>query len=378
MLEDGADPDVHRLQQMARSVDRDAHKMQAFVRFRKVPAPDGGEVFVAWHRPDHHVLPRVAPFFVDRFHAMSWVIFTPDASAHWNGHLLRFGPRCPRARGPRRRRAGRPVAHVLRRHLQPRPGQPRRHPTRAARAPLATLPESRLIAPLVAEARTRAARMADPGLTTSARAYFPPTPAATLSELAHAARTCRGCPLFQPATQTVFGEGPADARIMLVGEQPGNDEDLAGHPFVGPAGQVLDEALRAAGLDRRALYLTNAVKHFKFQPRGKWRLHQRPRGREVESCKPWLLAEIDRVRPAVLVALGATAAGALFGRQVTPGRDRGRPLASPLAPICLVTYHPSAVLRAGDPEGSARLRGALVADLSLARDAAFPAIEEAM
>ena len=231
----------------------------------------------------------------------------------------------------------------------------------------ATLPEARVIAPLIAAATARTATMADPALTSSARDFFPAREGASLGDLAAAARICRGCPLYGPATQTVFGEGPPDARIMLVGEQPGNDEDLAGHPFVGPAGQVLDQALAAAGLDRRALYLTNAVKHFKFEPRGKWRIHQRPRGREVAACRPWLMAELSRVRPTVLVALGATAAGALHGPKVALARDRGRPVASDLAPICLVTYHPSAVLRAGDPAASQRMRAALIEDLGRAR-----------
>jgi uracil-DNA glycosylase len=368
---------------MAAAVERDAHKMQAFVRFRRLAGPEParepgyrdnrppdtptGDWYVAWHRPDHHVLARVAPFFVDRFHGMRWSILTPDASAHWDGQALRLGPGVPARQAP-----GDDELDDLWRTYYAATFNPARINLRATRRELPvrhwpTLPEARLIAPLAAQARRRADSMTDPALTTSARAFFPAAADAPLSQLAEAARHCQGCPLYGPATQTVFGEGPPDARIMLVGEQPGNDEDLAGRPFVGPAGAVLDEALTAAGVDRRTIYLTNAVKHFKFEPRGRWRIHQRPRGREVQSCRPWLLAEIDRVRPDVLVALGATAASALFGPQVTPGRDRGRPVASALAPVCLVTYHPSAVLRANDPDAAARLRDALIADLQRAR-----------
>ncbi len=375
LLEDAADPDVHRLQHLARSVKRDAHKMQAFVRFRRVEHADG-DWYIAWHRPDHHVLPNVAPFFVERFNGMRWSILTPDASAHWDGQQLRFAAGVPAHAAP-----SDDALDDLWRTYYAAIFNPARLNLTATRRELPvrhwpTLPEARLIAPLAAEAQARTRAMADPALTRSARSFLPPDPGASLAELAAAARTCQGCPLFGPATQTVFGEGPADARIVLVGEQPGNDEDLAGHPFVGPAGGVLDEALREAGLDRRALYLTNAVKHFKFEPRGKWRLHQRPRGREVQACKPWVLAELDRIRPTVLVALGATAASALFGPAVSPTRHRTRPLPSPLAPICFVTYHPSAALRA-DPAHARDLRAALTADLRQAREAAEAPVQRA-
>jgi uracil-DNA glycosylase len=199
-------------------------------------------------------------------------------------------------------------------------------------------------------------------LATSA-ADFLPTGRPTLPQLARAARGCKGCPLYRDATQTVFGEGPPRAAIMLVGEQPGNEEDRQGHPFVGPAGGVLRKALAEAGVPRESVYLTNAVKHFKFEQVGPRRIHQRPRGLEVAACKPWLMAEIQQVRPRILVALGATAAAALYGPTVRLTRDRGRPLDSPLAPLCLVTFHPSAALRASNTPAAAEIRAALVQDL---------------
>jgi DNA polymerase len=184
-----------------------------------------------------------------------------------------------------------------------------------------------------------------------------------LESLQRAARACRGCELFHHATQTVFGEGRAQARLMLVGEMPGNDEDVAGAPFVGPAGRALDEALDAAGIERGDAYVTNVVKHFKWEPRGRRRLHKRPGVREIRACRPWLDAEMDAVRPKVLVCLGATAATALLGADFRITRQRGKLVASDLAPYVLATGHPSAVLRTPDADARARAMQALIDDL---------------
>lgn len=185
----------------------------------------------------------------------------------------------------------------------------------------------------------------------------------TLGALASAAEGCRGCPLHADATQTVFGQGRASARLMLVGEQPGDKEDKEGEPFVGPAGRLLDRALEEAGIDRSEAYVTNAVKHFKWRPRGNRRLHQTPRVGEIEACKPWLEAELQAVEPEAVLAMGATAARSLFGPKVKVTKDRGRPLESPLAPVTAVTIHPSAILRLRDhDEREAELAG-FVADL---------------
>jgi uracil-DNA glycosylase len=181
------------------------------------------------------------------------------------------------------------------------------------------------------------------------------------------AEHCRACPLWKGATQTVFGAGPADARLMLVGEQPGDREDIAGEPFVGPAGRILDEALRAAGIDRSTVYLTNGVKHFKYRMRGKRRIHQRPSAGETTACRRWLEAEIEIVEPELLVALGATAAYSLLGRATPIGANRGRRLDSELfaAPV-LVTAHPSSVLRERGREAREQALRALATDLSRA------------
>jgi DNA polymerase len=170
----------------------------------------------------------------------------------------------------------------------------------------------------------------------------------TLESLREAAQSCRGCDLWQTATQTVFGSGPADAELMFVGEQPGDQEDKLGEPFVGPAGRIFDQALEEVGIDRSRVYVTNAVKHFKWQARGKRRIHQKPNAAELAACRPWLDAELAVVRPRVLVCLGATAAQALLGRAFRVTKQRGTPVESPLASIVFATIHPSAVLRARD------------------------------
>jgi len=177
--------------------------------------------------------------------------------------------------------------------------------------------------------------------------------------------SCRGCELFRDATQGVFGEGPKSAELMLVGEQPGDAEDREGAPFVGPAGSILDRALEQAGIDRGSAYVTNAVKHFKWRPRGSRRIHQTPRAGEIEACRPWLEAEIEAVSPRAVVAMGATAARSVFGTKVKVMSDRGRLLESPHAEIAAVTLHPSAVLRQRDKEARADALGALIADLKL-------------
>ena len=190
-----------------------------------------------------------------------------------------------------------------------------------------------------------------------------------LAEIRHAASECTACHLYKQATQTVFGEGKRDAAIMLVGEQPGDYEDLEGRPFVGPAGKIMDQALQEAGIDRKEIYVTNAVKHFKWEPRGKRRIHQKPNSREVAACRPWLEAELRLVKPKLLVCLGATAAQAVFGPAFRVTRERGKVLSSKLAPRTLATVHPSSLLRQPDEESRQREYERFVVDLRAARRA---------
>jgi len=365
LLADATDRDVRRLTEMVAEVRRDEHKMHAFVRFREVQEPDGQPRYIAWHRPDHLIVRLAAPFFVDRFKAMRWSILTPDESAHWDGRALTFGPGMPVSEAPSEDRL-----EDLWRTYYGAMFNPARVNPRAMKRELpvrhwATLPEATLIPSLLAAAPARVGKMiANPSPAMSARPFIPQD--APLESLRAAAPDCRGCALYGPATQVVFGTGPDTACVMLVGEQPGDEEDKVGAPFVGPAGQVLDRALAEAGVDRTAVYVTNAVKHFTFRREGKRRIHERPRTSDMRACRPWLEAEIDRVKPAVIVCLGSTAAQSLLGPQVRIQRDRGRAFPSAWAPTVLVSYHPSAVLRADDPAHSDEIYGWLVEDLRLA------------
>ena len=202
-----------------------------------------------------------------------------------------------------------------------------------------------------------------------ARPATPPD-TSSLGEVRAAARECTACHLYKHATQTVFGQGPRQTPIMLVGEQPGDYEDVAGKPFVGPAGKIMDRALEEAGIDRKKVYVTNAVKHFKWEPRGKRRIHKKPNSREIAACRPWLEAELRLVKPKLLVCLGATAAQAIFGPTFRVTRERGKVLSSKLAPRVMATVHPSSLLRQPDEESREREYARFVVDLRAALKAA--------
>ncbi|WP_448659604.1 UdgX family uracil-DNA binding protein [Sphingomonas sp. CJ99] len=366
LIDDRADPALRQLEDMAKSVRRDIHKMRAFVRFRTM-LDDDGERFVAWFEPEHHIVRHNARFFVDRFASMRWSILTPALSIHWDGHVLTEGPGAARSDAP----DDDPVEAVWKSYygaiFNPARVKIGAMLKEMPRKYWHNMAETALIGQLIADAHGRESRMIETA----------PSPTggnadAALDALRQEAATCRRCPLWQPATQTVFGEGPAGADIMLIGEQPGDQEDVAGRPFVGPAGQLLDQALAEAGLDRARLYVTNAVKHFKFEPRGKRRIHQSPVASEIAACCWWLDQERAIVRPSLTIALGASAARALTGRAVTIGRERGR--AFPLADggHGWITVHPSYLLRLPDPAVAASERARFVADLVAARDWAAP------
>ncbi len=201
----------------------------------------------------------------------------------------------------------------------------------------------------------------------SAESLIPEKP--TLAGLQEAAANCKACDLWENATQTVFGEGKRRAKVLFIGEQPGNDEDLQGRPFVGPAGRLLDQALEETGIDRRQTYVTNVVKHFKWEPRGKRRIHKKPNSTEIEACRPWLEAEIAAVQPRVIVCLGATAAQTLLGREFRVSRQRGQPIPSPLAHTVIATVHPSSILRAPDEQSRRSEMQHFIDDLKIVADA---------
>ena len=398
---DPLDAELLRARRMARAVRRDAYKMRAFVRFRPLrealdTAADTPQaaptLHVAWFEPEHDVLPAVAPWFARRFAGMRWAILTPQRSVRWRPETQQL------VHGPGARRADAPPAdpgealwltyyrHIfnparlnlplMRQHM------PRRY--------WANLPEAAEIGTLAATARQRLQAMidhapnpaeppratargtghastppsgallapgADPGVPASGCASaMPAAMAATaarhagapwpdLATLAAAQQRCRACPLAACATQAVPGEGPLGAALMVVGEQPGDLEDLAGRPFVGPAGQLLDRALQQTGAERGQLFLTNAVRHFKHELRGKRRLHKTPGQREQQACRPWLEAEIALVRPCALLALGVTAAQALLGPGARLNELRGAWHDGPHGLPVYVTWHPAALLR---------------------------------
>jgi uracil-DNA glycosylase len=375
LLDRAADPDVIRASRYAKAVQKDVYRMHAFVRFSERQV-DGKPMFVAWFEPQHRVLERAAPFFVDRFTNMDWIIATPFATAIWKNRSLAFAPP-----GPRPATGGDPVLDDFWTTFYRVTFNPARLRVNAMLAQMpkkhwATMPETRLVPSLVQTAGTRAEAMIEAvpqlppayALALERRSFAPQelAPADELAAVRREAEACTRCPLYGPATQLVFGEGPADASIMFVGEQPGDQEDLAGRPFVGPAGQVFDRALATAGIVRKKAYVTGAVKHFKFEPRGKRRIHRTPGRTKVVSCRHWLDRELATVRPKLVVALGATAAFSLAGRPVAVTKERGaiRQLGDR---AMLVTLHPSYILRLTDADAAARAYDELVSDLKLAK-----------
>jgi probable DNA metabolism protein len=374
LLDNAADPDVQRASHLAKSVERDVYRMHAFVRFseRRI---EGKLVFVAWYEPQHRVLHRAAPFFVDRFSNMDWLIATPAGTVAWQDKVLSFGPPATRPAdgddavldevwttyyrvtfNPARLRVKAMMAQMPKRHWR-------------------TMPETAHIPSLVhasgGQVRAMAARAPDlpPRYADAASGCLPAglgAPTQPWDALRHAAQTCTQCPLYATATQTVFGEGPLDAGVVFVGEQPGDQEDLQGRPFVGPAGQVFDRALAKIGVARDKVYVTNAVKHFKFVPRGKRRIHQKPGNVEVVSCRTWLQRELDIIKPRLVVALGATAALSLAGHAVAVTKIRGT-IQNWIGQQVLVTVHPSYLLRLHDAAAAESEFARFVEDLRQAK-----------
>ena len=373
---DRSERSVGHLLDLEKAVRRDLHKMHAFVRFREVdPMVPGRRAFAAWFEPDHHIVEAASPFFARRFGDMDWVIATPGLTARFNdGHLVHEVTRDRRPPPP-------DASEALWRTYFASIFNPARLMVDAMTSEMPkkywkNLPEADLIPGMIRQAaeRTRQMQAAMPSIPPahvdrirfSRPADIGRAGPATLASLKKELDGCRRCPLAGAATQAVCGEGPDGARIMIVGEQPGDMEDLVGRPFAGPAGKVLDTALSEAGLRREDLYVTNAVKHFKFVPRGKRRIHQRPDAGEVTACKWWLNFEIATVGPRLLVAMGSTAALALTGDGSDIGNRRGNIVAGVHGLPVLITYHPSFILRARAQADVARRQ--MTMDLEAARD----------
>ncbi|MDY7097154.1 MAG: UdgX family uracil-DNA binding protein [Pseudomonadota bacterium] len=344
-MEDKADPDVRRIEELDKSVRRDSHKMHAFVRFREVTDESGADHYVAWFEPDHHIVRTNAGFFMRRFANMNWSILTPRGCLHWDGTTMRES-------GPARREdapAGDPVEELWKSYYSSI-FNPARLKVGAMLSEMPkkywkNMPEAALIPDLIAGAQAREAGMVAAGERETREKPQ------TLEAIAASIGACRDCPIAECSTRAVMGEGAPAAALMIVGEQPGDQEDEQGRPFVGPAGQLLDEYLGVAGIDRSAAYVTNTVKHFKFTWKGKRRLHQSPTAKEIDTCRWWLEAERDVVKPRVVLALGASAARGLLGKTVSIARARGKPMPLEDGSELWVTAHPSYLLRL---DGAAR------------------------
>lgn len=379
LLDDPGDADAAWLHAGDKAIRRDVHKMHAFVRFKAAgERASGRERFAAWFEPEHRILELAAPFFMRRFAGMDWVIVTPDGTAVWDGAKLAFGPPGSRADVP----ADDAVEDQWRTYFKSI-FNPARLKVSAMTAEMPkkywkNLPEAVLIPDLIASAeqRNRAMQAAAPTEPSrlsrrliERRAKEAQTDAGrpeTLDQARAQAARCTRCSLHCNASQTVFGEGPQNAPLMIIGEQPGDAEDLSGRPFVGPAGRLLDRALGEAGIERKHTYLTNAVKHFKYERRGKRRIHQRPTSGEIDHCRWWLDLERYLVKPEVTVALGASAARGLLGETLKVSDVRGQVIDTG-AGAAVITVHPSYLLRLPDPARRAEERARFVEELRLAQ-----------
>ncbi|MEM1351625.1 MAG: UdgX family uracil-DNA binding protein [Pseudomonadota bacterium] len=379
LMSDRGDADLAQLRRMERNVRRCQHKMKAFVRFREIGQSKAGRrSFAAWFEPTHHTVEPTAQFFANRFGDMDWRIITPDVSAFCENGVLRF--ELDHARPDLPEDASEELWVTYFRNIF----NPARLKVQAMHSEMPkkywkNLPEAAAIRDLVASAPARARAMADavPTLSPTRAAAAQAQQAAFNSvweggveTMPRAIHDCTRCPLHKTATQPVLGEGPLDARLMVVGEQPGDREDLEGRPFVGPSGQLFDHIASQVGLRRDAAFVTNAVKHFKFVPKGRRRIHQRPDAGEVEHCSVWLEAEIRQVQPDLILAMGATAALALTGSGLNIALRRGSTEETPFGPPALLTYHPSYLLRIADIQRRKTFEAQFRSDLDKARQIA--------
>jgi len=368
-----ADEDGARLNAMVKAVRREEHDMHAYVRFRERPADAGAPRFVAWYEPRHDVLPQVAQHFVSRMGKVSWMIATPEASVLWDGHTLHnTGPLVGRAEDLDQsdKDGGEALWLTYYRSIF----NPARLNTAVMQQHITSdrwknLPEGKIVPHMISEAAMGARKIGQAQAVGQRKGTtIPIAPADAQPERQQPTKLdeCRRCELWQFATQAVPGEGPQHAPIMFVGEQPGDQEDLAGHAFIGPAGKLLDQVCEAAGVDRGTIYVTNAVKHFKWEPRGKRRLHKTPAQREVEACHYWLDKELAQVNPTVIVALGATALkSVLRSANVTLKNSLGKPMKVDGRWV-VTTYHPSYVLRVPSEAAKQEAFSTMVAGLKLA------------
>jgi len=343
LLNINVDKDVHRALNLSKSIGRDIHKMHAFVRFKEIQTPQG-EGYVAWHKPEHRILPAASQFFVRRFGDKPWSIFTPDDSAHWDTKTLNFGPGIPQHEFTAKDEWDDIWVTYYKSIFNPARIKMKMMKSEMAPKYWSSLPEAEVIYDLLRDAPQKLQNM-----STQKRVSAEVQPNWDLADLKEKSKACVACPLYKDATQVVFGEGPTNASLMIVGEQPGDQEDQNGRVFSGPSGKLLDKVLAGLGVHRESLYLTNSVKHFKFKKKGKLRIHQTASGTEMHACRPWLIAEIAQVQPRVLLLLGKTASISVRGKFENLKQVRGQVLVdNPSADFVISTWHPSAILRESD------------------------------
>lgn len=353
-----SDPDIVQALHLQKMVRTDIHKMHAFVRFKQTVL-NGQDIYAAWHAPSHLCHEEAIPFFVRRFGDKPWIIFTPDKSAYYDGQSLHWGAGIPQHKFTIKDDFDEMWKSYYASIFNPARIKIKAMQKEMPKKYWQSLPEAEIIRDLLKRAPSRLQDMAK-----NQKVQAKVNENDSLQDIAGAARRCRACPLYEQATQTVFGEGPETAEIVIVGEQPGDNEDLAGRAFIGPAGEVLAGALQRAGLKREQIYITNAVKHFKFERRGKIRIHKKPSGTEMHACRPWLEAELKKIKPKVIIALGATAATSVLGRLPKIIEERGRLIKdSPYADAIFISWHPSAILRAGNEDDSNEKREQLAQDI---------------
>ncbi|MFG6565977.1 UdgX family uracil-DNA binding protein [Sulfitobacter sp. 1A13421] len=375
LMSDRGDADLAILRGMEKNVRRCQHKMKAFVRFREIGDPNAPRrSFAAWFEPTHHTVEPTADFFVRRFSDMDWRILTPGVSAIFEGGKLSFQEGHAKPDLPED--AGEQLWITYFQNIF----NPARLMVKAMQSEMPkkywkNMPEAAFIPQMIAEAPARARAMAEAAPTLppvrmervqAQLSAFSSAWDGPMEELPAAIRACTRCPLHCHATQAVPGEGPTRADLMVVGEQPGDQEDLAGRPFVGPAGQLFDRIAGEAGLDREAAFVTNAVKHFKFTSRGKRRIHQRPETPEIDQCRWWMNAEVAQVQPKLILAMGATAAQSLTGKGAGILKRRGTIEAGPEGIPVLITLHPSYLLRVPDPRVREEAEAQFRSDLAMA------------
>lgn len=367
LMEDKADDDVRRIEQFDKNVRRDSHKMHAFVRFRLVENPlkaneeTADEHYVAWFEPEHHIVRANAGFFKRRFANMKWSILTPKGCIHWDGKIMSQSAPAERSDAP----SGDQIEDLWLKYYAST-FNPARLKVSAMMSEMPkkywkNLPEAALIPDLIAGAQSREAQMVNAGSM-----EFEAKPE-TLVAISKAISSCQKCPIGGLTNRAVMGEGPTDATLMIIGEQPGDQEDQHGRPFIGPAGQLLDIYLASAGIARSQAYVTSTVKHFKYVQRGKRRIHQSPTAKEIDTCRWWVEAERAIVKPKLVLALGASAARGILGKTVSISKARGMPIILDDSSELWITSHPSYLLRL-DGEARDKQENLFKADLVAVSD----------